>query len=154
MVQTNDKEDQGYLFTFTGIEDGLYVTEARNEHLPDSSPIVTHFSDAEGNLVKRLHGNGVLFTYEPHNCFRTIGQCKFTTIYSTGHSQEFRRITSPEGDGWFRSTTYAVLPYKDNLHEVMLVSFFQDGMVKHIKRLNDNGDVVWSTTAERLWTRD
>ncbi|MHA3916448.1 hypothetical protein [Halovulum sp. GXIMD14793] len=84
---------------YRGAEDGSFVFDAFH-NASSGQPDSRIFQDEQGNTQKVVHHNGSMITYQPHDCGRVLGVCRYTVTYANGNSQSFQRTTRTDGDGF------------------------------------------------------
>lgn len=81
-----------------GRENGLWVSEIIRDWTPDGDWVARNYHTINGNLVRQEYPNGRVIRYEPHNCSRVVGECRYTEIREDGR-RTMLRISTPKDDG-------------------------------------------------------
>ncbi|PTX56488.1 YD repeat-containing protein [Litoreibacter ponti] len=84
---------------FEGEQDGVYVVtywNGRGKGL-DGGLYGTARYDSDGRMLSLTRPGGKVTTYTPHNCFRVVGECRYTAKNEKGRVWQYgRRITETE----------------------------------------------------------
>lgn len=87
---------------FEGEQDGAYVVtfwKGRGKGL-DAGLYGTARYNADGRMISLTRPGGRKITYTPHNCFRVVGECRYTATRDTGETRDLGRRQEPTKDGF------------------------------------------------------
>ncbi len=86
-------------WVFSGIEDNLNRWDLYFGNLADSKPWKTVWLNESGATVRYEKGSKTV-SWEPHDCFRVVGECEFKYIDIYGYENSFLRTGTFNGDSW------------------------------------------------------
>lgn len=96
------KNSDGDSFTqlFLGKHGDHYVYQTFAGTRAKGEPLRTTYTLENGNEVFEVGAFGEVTRYEPHNCMRTLGKCRFVTYLPDSNGVRYRRQTKAVSGGF------------------------------------------------------
>lgn len=85
---------------YVGQVGDLFAFEVYFGTEPIGVPVEHVFTDASGQFVRSEQPNGRVSYFEPNDCSRTPGECRYVARQNTGAAQSFVQSTEPTSDGF------------------------------------------------------
>ncbi|WP_166417377.1 hypothetical protein [Cochlodiniinecator piscidefendens] len=85
---------------FRGRDGNAHRVESYRGPAPEGIPEFTTYLDQHGNYVRWGNAEGIQAEYQPHNCVRTLGECRFTKTTANGEVSDWVRRTIATSDGY------------------------------------------------------
>ena len=79
---------------FVGSDRGNYVVQSYRGASPEGEPAFTTVLDRDGNYLLWEDQDGYQVRYEPHDCTRTLGTCRYTEIRPNNLRVRWTRVTT------------------------------------------------------------
>lgn len=101
------EQSQGPLLhhVFRGRSGNTFILETFHGPNANGQPNTITYLDRNGNRLRVVGSDGSSVTYDPHDCARTLGQCRFTKTDADGMTKEHLRRTQQRKHG-FSFTLY------------------------------------------------
>lgn len=104
--------------------------------------------DLEGRMLRGKRVSGQWFTYTPHNCFRVLGLCRYTTTRADGRVWQMGRRQVATKDG-FTFEEFRMENGKETVISVGYVTLDHKGMMKELSVEPGGRLIRQSMTQER-----
>ena len=85
---------------YSGRQGNNYVINSYRGATPTGTPAFTTLLDRNGNYLIWERADGYQVRYEPHDCTRTLGKCRYTEIRPNDERVRWTRITTATETGF------------------------------------------------------
>lgn len=77
---------------FMGKVGNAYVIESYKGKVKPGERDFTTYLDQDGNYLKFVYPDGSMYKYQPHDCKRVLGTCRYTEIAPDGTRQKLTHV--------------------------------------------------------------
>jgi hypothetical protein len=123
-------------WVYTGLENNLHRWDLFRNFGSGDEPWQTQWFNKEGASIKFSQANNSAL-WEPHNCFRVVGDCEFSYTNFYGSAKNYKRVGRYNGKTWSYKL-FRAEPSNTDLVSSGEVRFNRNGVVVYHEYFTQN----------------